>query len=37
VISSHEKKVWFVEYGGEVPVTVSFYPQTMVDGKGLDL
>ena len=37
LISSHETKVWFIEYGGGFQISVSFNPQMMVDSKGLDL
>jgi hypothetical protein len=37
IISSHDTKVWFIEYAGSTEIRVMFNPQTMVDGKGLDL
>jgi hypothetical protein len=37
LISTHDKKVWFIEYGGEVEIRVSFDLQAMFDGFGLDL
>ena len=37
IISTHDKKVWFIGYAGATEIRVAFNPQTMVDGKGLDL
>jgi hypothetical protein len=37
VISTHDTKVWFIEYGGDTEIRVTFNPQQMVDSKGLDL
>jgi hypothetical protein len=37
IISTHDKKVWFIGYAGGTEIRVAFNPQTMVDGKGLDL
>jgi hypothetical protein len=37
IISTHDTKVWFIEYGGETEIRVVFNLQTMVNGKGLDL
>jgi hypothetical protein len=37
VISTHDAKVWFIEYDGSTEIRVSFNPQAMMDGKGLDL
>jgi len=36
-IPAHETKVWFIEYAGDIEIRVTFYPQTMADGEGLDL
>jgi hypothetical protein len=36
-ISTHDAKVWFIEYGGTVEIRVSFNLTMMVDSKGLDL
>jgi hypothetical protein len=36
-ISTHDSKVWFIEYGGTVEIRVSFNLTMMVDSKGLDL
>ena len=37
LISSHERRVWFFEGAGEIQISVTFTPQTMMDEKGLDL
>ena len=37
LISTHDEKVWFFERGGEIEISVTFHPQTMLDDKGLDL
>jgi hypothetical protein len=37
LISTHDEKVWFFEKGGDVGISVTFHPQMMLDGKGLDL
>jgi hypothetical protein len=37
LISTHDRKVWFIEYGGGVAIRVTFNPQAMVDANGLDL
>lgn len=37
LISTHDAKVWFIEYGGGVEVRVTFNLRAMVDSHGLDL
>jgi hypothetical protein len=37
LISTHDAKVWFIEYGGGVEIRVAFNLKAMVDHNGLDL
>jgi hypothetical protein len=37
LISTHDTKVWFIEYGGGVEIRVTFNLTEMVDRNGLDL
>jgi hypothetical protein len=37
LISSHDTRVWFIEYGGGVEIRVAFSLRAMVDSNGLDL
>jgi hypothetical protein len=37
LISTHDRKVWFIEYSRGVEIRVSFNLQSMVDSNGLDL
>jgi hypothetical protein len=37
LISTHDSKVWFIEYGGGVEIRVTFNLKAMVDHNGLDL
>ncbi len=37
LISTHDSKVWFIEYGGGVEIRVTFNLRAMVDHNGLDL
>lgn len=37
IISTHDAKVWFIEWAGGTEIRVSFNVQTMVDARGLDL
>lgn len=37
LISTHDTKVWFIEYGGGVEIRVAFSLKAMIDSNGLDL
>jgi len=37
LISTHDTRVWFAEYGGGVEIRMAFNLKEMVDSKGLDL